>query len=166
VLNEAHRNVGALETLSAALAGPTGAKAKLRAIIELGVQKLIGPTSSSWMLGVLSRELLAPSPAGKVLLDKQGVPKGRILKSIIGELMDLPEDHPSVDMACLCISAPFLVLLIADRRTLKRVFPALEIGLGATESLSRQIFEQAISCAAALSRDARKAASMGHSLPR
>src|SRR5215469_18909334 len=52
VLEEANRRLVSLQTLSSAVAAASDAKAKLRAIIELAVDKLTGPVSSSWVLGV------------------------------------------------------------------------------------------------------------------
>src|SRR5262249_20253227 len=57
VLEEANRRLVPLESVTAAIARKATARAKLQAIIELIVEKLLGPISSSWVLGVISREL-------------------------------------------------------------------------------------------------------------
>src|SRR5215467_13647400 len=96
VLEEANRRLVPAEAVSAAIADKTGARAKLQAIIELVVARLMDPISSSWVFAVFSREIISPSPAIEALVEKQGLPKARIARSIVAELMDLPEDHPAV----------------------------------------------------------------------
>jgi len=76
VLEEANQRLVPVETISAAIAGKKDARAKLQAIIELVVDKLMGPASSSWAFRVLSREIIAPSPAIETLLEKTGVAEG------------------------------------------------------------------------------------------
>src|SRR5262244_3904630 len=62
VLEEANRRLVPLETVTAAIAKKNSARAKLQVIIELVVEKLLGPISSSWVFGVLSREMIVPTP--------------------------------------------------------------------------------------------------------
>src|SRR5215831_14811430 len=83
VLEEANRRLVPLETVTAAIAKKTSARAKLQAIIELVVEKLLGPISSSWVFGVFSREMIVPSPMIEHLFETQGLPKIRIARSII-----------------------------------------------------------------------------------
>lgn len=156
VLEEANNRLVSLQTLTSTVAAAGDATAKLQAIIELAVDKLTGPVSSSWVLGVIGRELVAPSPALDELRERQGVPKARILMSIVGELMGLPDDHPAVARGCLSIMAPCLMLLISDRLMLKRVFPALSLGRGDAPALVRHMVEFALAGLAAVARDARQ----------
>jgi AcrR family transcriptional regulator len=156
VLEEANRRMVPLETLSSAVAGKPDARAKLQAIIELALDRVLGPASSSWVLGVISREVIAPSAAIDKLIDKQGLPKARIIKSIVGELMALPPEHPAVALGCLSIGAPFLMMLIGDRRTMKRMFPSLTLRGGDTAGLSRYMLQYALAGLAALAREVRK----------
>src|SRR5215510_14087217 len=72
VLEEANRRLVPLESVTAAIAQKTSARAKLQAIIELVVERLLGPISSSWVLGVISREILLPTSALEHLFETQG----------------------------------------------------------------------------------------------
>src|SRR5215472_12197320 len=63
VLQEAPRRLVTVEALTTAIAGEADAKAKLETFIALLVRALTGPASSSWVLRVLAREVIAPSPA-------------------------------------------------------------------------------------------------------
>jgi len=156
VLAEAHSRLMPLATLVSTVAGQTDARAKLQAIIELGVEKLTGPISSSWVLGVIGREFLAPSPALDDLREQQGVPKARILTSIVAELMGLPDDHPAVARACLSVMSPFAMLMIGDRHMLRRVLPNLGLGRNDAAALARHLLEFALGGLAAVAQDVRE----------
>src|SRR6516162_8750220 len=144
VLEEANSRLVPLESVTAAIAQKTSARAKLQAIIELVVEKLLGPISSSWVLGVISREILLPTSALEHLYETQGVPKAHIAKSIIGELMGLPEDHPGVARGCISVMAPMLLLFVADRSGLKRLFPTLSLTSNEAKVLSRHLVRFAL----------------------
>jgi TetR/AcrR family transcriptional regulator, regulator of cefoperazone and chloramphenicol sensitivity len=157
VLEEANRRLVPLESVTAAIARKTSARAKLQAIIELIVEKLLSPISSSWVLGVISRELLSPTSALERLFETQGLPKVRIAKSIIGELMGLPEDHAAVARGCISVMAPMLLLFTADRYGLKRLFPNLLLTSDQTKVMSRHLVQFAIGGLSAVARDVRTA---------
>ena len=124
VLQEAHDRLVTVEALAAAVTGKPDARAKLRAVLELFAHAVTGPAVSTWVLRVLGREMVAQSSrASKILDEKVRLPKARIMKGIIGELMGLPQDHPAVARGCISTLAPCFMLLIAERATLKRVFP-------------------------------------------
>src|SRR5437867_4556237 len=61
VLEEANGRLFTLEMVSAAVAGKPDAKSKLEALLGLIVGTLAGPVSSSWVLRVIGREIVAPS---------------------------------------------------------------------------------------------------------
>jgi AcrR family transcriptional regulator len=155
VLQEANRRLIPLATLASAVAEQPDAKAQLQAIIELGVEKLTGPVSSSWVFGVMVREFLMPTPALDALRRQQGVPKARIITSIVAELMDLPADHPAVARGCLMLMAPFVMLMIGDRLSLGQFLPGLDFGRTGAAALSRHLLTFALGGLAAVARDVR-----------
>lgn len=157
VIEEAHGRLITLEKLTAAVADKPDARAKLETIIGLAVDLLTGPISHSWVLRVLARELLAPSSVIDQLIEQQGIPKLRILKGIVGELMGLPDDHPAVARGCLTLVAPCSVLLVADRRMLRRAFPQLYLGRDHAAALARHLIDYALAGLATIGREAREA---------
>jgi len=159
VIEEAHGRLITLEKLSAAVADKPDARAKLETIIGLAVDLLTGPISHSWVLRVLAREFLAPSTVIDVLIEQQGIPKLRILKGIVGELMGLPDDHAAVARGCLTLVAPCSMLLVADRRMLRRAFPHLYLGRHNSAALARHLLDYALAGLAAIGRDVRAAGS-------
>jgi TetR/AcrR family transcriptional regulator, regulator of cefoperazone and chloramphenicol sensitivity len=155
VVHEAHARLITLEALSAAVAGKVDPKAKLQAVIELIVGKLLGPVSSSWVVRVIAREVVAPSPALDALREKELLPRTRILKAIVGELMGLPGDHPAVARGCVNIMAPCVLLLIADRRILKRAFPDFGFRPEDTQAVVHHMVQYALAGLAAVAREVR-----------
>jgi len=144
VIEAAHDRLITLDKLTAVVAGKPDARAKLESIFALAIDLLTGPISQSWVLRVLAREFLNPSPAIDRLIERQGIPKLRILKGIVGELMGLPEGHPAVARGCLTLIAPCCMLLVGDRRMLKRAFPNLYLSREYADALARHLTEYAV----------------------
>src|SRR5712691_10642536 len=122
-LEEANKRLVPVEALSAAIAGKTDARAKLQAVIELAVDRLLGPIFIFVGIWSVQSEIIAPSRAIETLREKQGLPKALIEKSIVAQLMGLPEDQPAVARGCVSVVAPLIMLFVADRPILKRMFP-------------------------------------------
>jgi AcrR family transcriptional regulator len=141
VLWEAHSRFVTFEAASAAVAGQTDAKGRLEAIIRLIARAITGPVSSSWVLRVLGREILAASAALDTVREKEIVPKARLLRSIVSELMALPEDHPAVARGCVSVLAPCFMLLLFDRRTLKRALPKLALSAEDSDALVQHLVQ-------------------------
>jgi len=156
VVEEAHSRLLTLEKLSTAVAGKPDPKAKLKAIIELAIDLLTGPISTSWVLRVFGREFVAPSFAFEALIERQGIPKVRILRSIVAELMQRPEDDPAVARGCLTLIAPCAMLLIADRGTLRRALPGLDLKRENAAGLAEHLLDYALAGLAAVGREAAR----------
>jgi len=156
VVSDIPNRLVTVEAVSAAVAGKRGAKAKLEALIGLLVRTLTGPASSSWVLRVAAREWAAPSPALDALRDKEMLPKARILRGIVGELMGLPDDHPAVARGCVSVLAPCVLLLLLDRRTLKRAFPAFGSTADDAPALIRHMVQFALAGLSAVAAEARR----------
>jgi AcrR family transcriptional regulator len=155
VVSEIPNRLVTVEAVTAAVAGKRGARAKLEALIGLLVRTLTGP-ASSWVLRVAAREWAAPSPALDALREREMLPKARILRGIVGELMGLPDDHPAVARGCVSVMAPCVMLLIFDRRTLKRAFPAFGFASDDAPILIRHMVQFALAGLAAVAAEVRK----------
>jgi AcrR family transcriptional regulator len=126
VLVAAHQRLVSYEALTAIATTTAGApEAKLRGFIELVVGALASPLSTTWAFRVLSREILSPSPFIEALKVRQLQPKKLLLSTIVADVMGLPQDHPLVDTGCYSVLAPCAMLLVADRRLITQMFPAL-----------------------------------------
>jgi TetR/AcrR family transcriptional regulator, regulator of cefoperazone and chloramphenicol sensitivity len=157
ILQEAPLKFVSVEAVTAAIADKHDAKAKLEAVIGLMVGALTAQEQeqSSWALRVMAREMIAPSPALEALRQKQMYPKARILKSIVAELMALPEDHPAVARGCLSVMAPCGFLLICDRGPLKRIFPQLGLTPDDAPALIRHMVQFTLAGLSAVAAEAR-----------
>jgi len=123
VLQEATSRLVNSDALRSAVAGQTTPKAKLEAFLGLFVQEITSPVSSSWVVRVIGREMLAQSPSLVALKGKERHKRVRISKAIVGELMGLPEDHTAVARGCVNVIGPCFLLLICDRSAFKEMFP-------------------------------------------
>jgi TetR/AcrR family transcriptional regulator, regulator of cefoperazone and chloramphenicol sensitivity len=123
VLLEAHRQLVTLEALSAIVATDATAQEKLEAIILPLVDAFTEPSPSSWMLRVIGREIIAPSPFLSTFSEQEILPKCSLLRRIIAELVGLPDEHPAVTRSIASIICPCILLLISDRDTTKMFYP-------------------------------------------
>jgi AcrR family transcriptional regulator len=158
VVREAHDRVVTFDALTAAVADKVDAKARLRAFIESFVRGLTGPASASWVLRVLGREIVSPSPVFDALREKELLPKSRLLRSIVAELTGLSEDHPAVARGCISVIAPCIMLLVLDRRTLRRLAPSIRLTADDTDALVDHLVRFALAGLSAMTADARKEA--------
>ena len=160
VLEEARNRIFSDQAIENAIAGKTDPKAKLEAVFALVVRTLLGPLSSSWILRVLGRDLVTPTATSDAAKEKLILPRAQILKGFIADFLDLPEDHPSVARACISIMAPFCMLILSDRRRIKRALPSVGLGPDDALDMARHLAQFAIAGLEAVGRDAHKKASL------
>ena len=155
VLEEARNRLFSADAISKAVAGKSDPKAKLEAVLKVVASALTGPLSSSWVFRVLGRELVSPS---SMLETKEKVilPRARLLRQFIAELMKLPEDHPAVARGCVSLMAPICMLILADRNHLARALPAMGLKPDDAPAIARHMFRYALAGMEAVARDARK----------
>lgn len=152
VLAEARRRVFAAGPPAAGTAGDP--KARLGAFIQGMVAAVTSPASASWVMRVLTREIISPTPALEA--QKEMLPRAGLLRGLVSELSGLPEDHPAVARCCLSIMAPLCMLLICDRRSLKRAIPALNLSAEGSPALAEHLLQYAIAGIAAIAKDSRR----------
>ncbi len=124
-LAQAHRRFVKLETLAEIASSGIDARAKLRAFLNLTVRRLMQPAASSWEMRLISREIISPSPARDALMETEILPKKRIFKAIVGELIGRDPDDPVVGRAMLTVSAPCMLLALGDRTVLETILPSI-----------------------------------------
>ncbi|KIQ60837.1 TetR/AcrR family transcriptional regulator [Pseudomonas fluorescens] len=126
VLLEAHARFLQMQTLVSLSEQPGSPQDKLRALITLLVER-IHNHPDGWALKVLTRELLSPSPEFEAVLREQSFPKAHILRSLLGQIMNLPADHPTTLRSAISVFAPCLFLLIAHQPLTRHVLQGLSI---------------------------------------
>lgn len=157
VIQEARNRLVSTEDVVAAIAGKTDAKAKAEAVIGLIVRAINSPAASSWAFRVLGREIVSPSPALEALWKGAKIRIG-IFKSIVGELMELPEDHPAVTRGIISVMGPFLMLLIYDRRMFRRMFPDFGFTPKDSAAVIRHLVQFTLAGLSAVADDVKKEA--------
>lgn len=152
VLDEAQRRLVSTATLRAAVAAqPTPAR-KLESFLGLIVGALASPASRSWAGRLFGREFVSPSSLYGKSHDRTLRERASMLKSIVGALARLPPQDPAVARACLSVMAPCAVMLLFDRRKLRRVFPELQLEPQNAALVARQLAQFAMAGIAALAR--------------
>lgn len=138
VLIEAHRQLVSIDELVSLASVPSDPRLKLRAflahLIELGSQP-----KAPWGFRVVLREALSPSPAMPVLIKQAVLPKAKLLRGLIGGIMGLPDDHPSVQRSLLFTVLPCIVMMVAPKDLGNKVLPALKDTEGLVNDLMRYI---------------------------
>jgi len=152
VLAAARDRLVTSEAFAEIAARPEPPEEKLRALIRL-VVGAIRTGRSGWALRLLGREVTAPSPVGLGLLISTVRPRVRLLRSLVGQIIDRPEDDPEVALACISIVAPLQLLLIADRKIIHGLHPALNLPAMDEDALVDHFFGFAM---AGLARIARR----------
>jgi AcrR family transcriptional regulator len=156
VVEEARNRVFSVQAIGQAIDGKTSPKAKLEAAVGVLVETLLGPVASSWELRLLARDMVTPSPTTDAAKEKLILPRARILRRFVGELTGLPEDHPAVARGCVSLMAPLCLLVLGDRRMLKRALPSLGLGADDAGDLAHHLVQFALAGLDAVGRQARK----------
>lgn len=123
VLIEGHRQLIALDTLVALAKEPGDAKQRLGVLIGRLVA-VAGQADTPWGFRVVLREMLAPSQALPALVEKGVAPKSKLLLALMGEVLNLPPDHPAVQRGLLFAFLPCLVMILAPKQGIGRILPA------------------------------------------
>jgi TetR/AcrR family transcriptional regulator, regulator of cefoperazone and chloramphenicol sensitivity len=152
VLEEARTQIFSVQTIGKAIEGKNNPKERLEAVFGAVVQTLLGPLSSSWVLRVLARDMVTPSPASDAAKDKLILPRALILRRFVGEYVNLPEDDPAVARACVSLMAPFCMLVLADRRRMKRALPSLGLAPEDAPDFARHLVKFALAGLESLKR--------------
>ena len=155
VLDEARNRILSVQAIVKAVEGKTDPKEKLEAVLGVVIETLLGPVSSSWVFQVIGRDMVTASPTADAAKEKFILPRARILKRFVGELMGLPEDNPAVARGCISVMAPICTLILADRRILKRALPSLGLDADDAPALARHMTQYAIAGLEAVARAAR-----------
>ena len=150
VVRAARDRLVSSEALAAAVAQESDPKEKLTAFIRLLVKMISAPSSYSWALRLLSREIVNPNPIFDEMRNKEMRARAAILTAIVGELTGLPTDHPAVVRSCINIMAPFGVLLLIGPQRVERIYPAVSFGPEAVEENTRHMVRYALGGLAAI----------------
>ena len=150
-------------TLEAAqAAGSDGsAEARLRAYIQVYVERVAGRLQGSWIHQLMARELVDPTPALDLIVEQAVRPRMLYLCTLIGELLALPMDDRRVVRCAHSIHAQCVAAMVPTAVAV-RLRPDFDIAADGAAALAEHIatFSLAGICAlraAGRSRPARAA---------
>lgn len=125
VLEQAHAQLVQLSDLEAIQRSALSHEDTLHALIRLFFQGS-SRSKQSWGLSVLVQELLAPSDRLLGLIQSAILPKMRVLRLLVSEILELPPDHPAVQRGLALIVSPCVMMTIAPQDMLKHAMPELD----------------------------------------
>jgi TetR/AcrR family transcriptional regulator, regulator of cefoperazone and chloramphenicol sensitivity len=111
VLLRAHERLLDSEGLAALATAEIAPAEKIERLITLHLEALLGLGLHAWELRVISRELIAPSPALARFHEEQAAPRLLLIRRIVAEAMELPATHSITGYAAFCSLAPCAMLL-------------------------------------------------------
>ena len=151
VMEEAQRRLVTTEALIAAVRAQSDPGRQLEAFLGMIVQAVTSPASQTWAGRLFAREFVTPSTVMARARDRTLAVRANLLKSIVGALTGLPPNDPRVTRCCISTLAPCLMLLLVNRRKLKRVFPQMRVDAESAPQITRHLVEFAMAGLAAIS---------------
>lgn len=140
VLQEAHRGIVRLELLQQALNTREEPEVRLRRFIGMICSRLFGEVGASWRVQVVVREMTAPTPALRSMVENEIRPKSLVLRQMVADYLGRPLESEEVSRSAMCIMAQFLALF-QNRAVLQALFPEFDYGPQFLERMGRQILE-------------------------
>jgi AcrR family transcriptional regulator len=155
VLSEALRRLVTTEALANAVKAQSDPRRQLEAFLGLIVRTLTSPVSQSWPGKLFGREFIAPSTVSGRVHDRALAARSKLLKSIVGALTGKAANDPQVARGCISIMAPCALLLLVDRRKLKRLVPGLNLTAASAPLLTQHLVDFSLGGLAALAGRSR-----------
>lgn len=125
VLTEADNRVISQQQLKELYDADTQPLYKLEQIM-LFVMRRIQEGAQSWHFQVHIREIMNPSGVSAQLVGKLVKPKLRLLRRLMGQILQLPPHHAKVQEALAACMSPCLLWLVGTPELRKQLLPALE----------------------------------------
>ena len=105
-----------------------------------------------WTTQIFLREMAAPTQAVKELVELQIRPSAQMFRIIVGQVMNLPIDHPSVVRGALTIIGQ-LIFIFQNRQTIEMIYPDLDLRGEGIDEMARHIRRVTVAGLRDLSRD-------------
>jgi TetR/AcrR family transcriptional regulator, regulator of cefoperazone and chloramphenicol sensitivity len=128
VVEEAHKRLVDLGSVLDLVNSAARVEEQLIQLFQLLLRTALSNSDRAWPIKVLTRESLNQSPYLDALRESDLVPKLRVIRQLISEFMDLPEDCPAVTNACLMYVSASVMFHMADRQAIQKAFPSARLG--------------------------------------
>jgi TetR/AcrR family transcriptional regulator, regulator of cefoperazone and chloramphenicol sensitivity len=114
VLLAAHDQLLDIDVMAGIAAGAGDAKGKFR-LIYGGILAQVINRDAGWALRVMMRELLAPSESMQGLAHKAVMPKAKLMKGVLAELLGVAPDHAVVERALAFVMTQAMGMLLVPK---------------------------------------------------
>jgi AcrR family transcriptional regulator len=109
-------------------------------LCQLITKSALRPSGESWELRLIGREALSPSGEIEELRNSQLIPKIKLLRNLVGDLLGLPIEHPAVALGCLQVMAPIVLLQVGDWAAIGQALPALNVDALNEHEIARYLY--------------------------
>jgi AcrR family transcriptional regulator len=151
VLGEARRRLVTTAALTTAVKAESDPRRQLEALLGLIVRAVTSPAAQTWVGRLFARELVAPSAVAGPAHNRALAVRAKLLKSVVSALTGRPPNDPLVARGCISTLAPCAMLLLVDRRRLKRVFPQMVLNAESAPQIARHLVDFALAGLGAIS---------------
>lgn len=148
LLQEMHKHLISYDQLEALARSPQACREKLAALID--ALTLNVASGQRWQARLWARELLAPSAFLAELIDREAMPKVRLVMALLGEITGIPPQHPALLRCLFSVMAPYLTLQVISREI---PTPLTDLFEQPTEDLARHLKLFALAGLEAVARD-------------
>ncbi|HEY2256622.1 MAG TPA: CerR family C-terminal domain-containing protein [Variovorax sp.] len=139
VLIAAHQQLIGLEELMA-LVNAIGEPALRLQTVLTHLVRLATSANAPWGFRVVLREVMTPSAAMPALIEKAVRPKAQFMRGLVGAVMGLPPEHPSVQRGVVFALLPCLAIMVMPKEVPAKLLPALaNDSEGLAEELMRYV---------------------------
>jgi AcrR family transcriptional regulator len=151
VLEEAQRRLVTDEAIMTAVKAESDPRRQLEVLLGLVVRAVTSPAAQTWVGRLFAREVITPSTVSGRAHNRAVAARAQLLKSIVGALTGRPPNDPLVARGCISTMAPCTLLLLVDRRKLKRIFPQMNVDAESAPQITRHLLDFALAGLSAIS---------------
>ena len=152
VLREAHRRLINIRAIETAVQNLGTVEERLENLLLELLHTMLDLSPEGWTTQIFLREMAAPTQAVKELVELQIRPSAQMFRIIVGQVMNLPIDHPSVVRGALTIIGQ-LIFIFQNRQTIEMIYPDLDLRGEGIDEMARHIRRVTVAGLRDLSRD-------------
>jgi AcrR family transcriptional regulator len=152
VLREANRRLINSRAIEVAAQDAGAVEEWLEAVLRALLHTMLDPSPEGWATKVCLREMSAPSIAVEELVELQLRPTAQMIRTLVGQIMNLPIDHLAVVRGSLGLMGQ-LIFIFQNRQTIELIFPDLDLRGDGIDEMARHIRRVTIAGLSALARD-------------
>jgi AcrR family transcriptional regulator len=122
-------------------AEPLPPEERLRTYVRLTLHSLLGPREESWMEKLIAREMMEPTPALDLIIEKGIKPTSQRLGAMVAELLNVPLDDNRVWQCFLSVQGQCLFYKMSKPVSARMAPAGFEYTPEVIEMLARHIAE-------------------------